>query len=430
MNNKNNLKHEIFQLITKYYKLYHQTKYKEGNRIFHGGRVYDEKEMINLVDSALNFWLTGGKYTKEFETKLTQYLKVKYCITANSGSSANLLAISALTSPLLEGRKLNVGDEIITTACSFPTTINPIIQNNTIPVFVDVDLKTYNTTPRLIYKAITKKTKAVVLAHTMGNLFNVKEIKDICRRNNLYLISDGCDALGSKYNDDYIGSIADITTFSFYPPHGITTGEGGALVTNNSLLKKIILSFRDWGRDCNCETGQDNKCGKRFSQQLGELPYGYDHKFIYSHIGYNLKLTDMQASIGVAQLDKLDDFIKIRKRNFGYLYENLKQFDYIILPKNQLNATPNWFGFPITLKNNIDRKKIIDWLESHNIATRLMFGGNIIKQPYFKNIKYRISGDLKNTDYIMNNTFWIGVYPRITIPMLKYIIKTFKQFKP
>jgi len=430
---KQDMKKEIFDLITKYYKEKHETKpFVPGKTyIQYAGRVYNEKEMISLVDSALDFWLTAGRFAKQFEEEFAKFLGAKHCILTNSGSSANLLAISALTSPKLGERRLRPGDEVITTACAFPTTVNPIIQNNLIPVFVDVDVETYNIQVDKIERAISNKTKAIFLAHTLGNPFDIDKILEICKKYNLWLIEDNCDALGSKYNGKYTGTFGHIATFSFYPAHHITMGEGGALVTNDIQLEKLIKSFKDWGRDCWCEPGCDNTCGKRFGWQLGTLPYGYDHKYIYSHIGYNLKITDMQAAIGVEQLKKLPSFIEARKKNFMLLYEGLKKYKkYFILPEIEPKADPGWFGFLITVREDAEftRDEIVKYLENNKIATRMLFAGNIIRHPGFENVKYRVFGNLKNTDFIMNNTFWIGVYPGLSDEQLKYIIDKFSTF--
>jgi CDP-6-deoxy-D-xylo-4-hexulose-3-dehydrase len=399
--------------------------------ISYAGRVYDETEMISLVDSALDFWLTAGRFANQFEEEFARFLGIKHCILTNSGSSANLLAISALTSPKLEERALKPGDEVITTACAFPTTVNPIIQNNLVPVFMDVDVGTYNILADKIEGALTEKTKAIFLAHTLGNPFNLNKILEICERYNLWLIEDNCDALGSKYNGQYTGTFGHIATFSFYPAHHITMGEGGALVTNDIKLKQIIVSFRDWGRDCWCEPGHDNTCGKRFEWQLGSLPYGYDHKFIYSHIGYNLKVTDMQAAVGVAQLKKLPGFIKARKENYRVLYEEFKKYeDYFILPKATDKSDPCWFGFPLTIKKvaQFSRIEMVNYLEENKIATRLLFSGNIIRHPSFENVKFRVYDNLTNTDFIMTNTFWIGVYSGIGEEEMKYMLEKIRKF--
>lgn len=433
---KEEAKKIIFHNVKEYYKEFHnEKKYKEGEKIVYSGRVYDEHEIINLVDSALDFWLTTGKYTEQFEKKFAEILGVKYCSIVNSGSSANLLAFMTLTSPLLGDRKINRGDEVITVAAGFPTTINPIIQYGAIPVFIDITIPQYNVDVNELEKALSSKTKAVMLAHTLGNPFDLKKVKDFCSKYNLWLIEDNCDALGSKYiidgEEKYTGTIGDIGTSSFYPPHHITMGEGGAVYTNNPLLNKIIRSMRDWGRDCVCPSGCDNICGHRFDKQYGELPLGYDHKYVYSHFGYNLKPTDMQAAIGVAQLDKLDMFTKKRIDNFNYLKENLKCVDGLILPEACINSFPSWFGFLVTVKNNM-KDELVKYLEDNNIQTRMLFGGNMIKQPCFNEIRnsdsYRVVGELKNTDIVMSNSFWVGVYPGMTKKKMDFIISKIKNF--
>ncbi len=421
-------------IIEKHYNVVHK-KYEDfipGETYIHyAGRVYNAEEMKALVDSALDFWITAGRFAKQFEEEFTKFLGVKHCILTNSGSSANLLAISALTSPKLGERRLKIGDEVITTACAFPTTVNPIIQNNLIPVFVDVDIGTYNIQAGKIEEALSKKTKAIFLAHTLGNPFNLDKVLEICEKYDLWLIEDNCDALGSKYKGQYTGTSGHIATFSFYPAHHITMGEGGALVTNDTQLKRLIDSFRDWGRDCWCEPGHDNTCGKRFNWHLGDLPSGYDHKYIYSHIGYNLKVTDMQAAIGVEQLKKITWFIERRKRNFQMLYDGLEKYEeYFILPKALSESEPSWFGFPISIKKDsrFKRDRIVNYLEENKIATRMLFGGNLIRQPAYNNIKYRKSDLLGNTDFVMNNHFWIGVYPGLKQTMIEYIIEKFHAF--
>lgn len=433
MKNKKKLKEEIFKKVKDFYNLSKtEEKFVPGKtQINYAGRVYDEKEIINLVDASLDFWLTAGKYVREFEKKFADFLGIKYCLLTNSGSSANLLAISALTSPKLGKKRLKPGDEVITIACGFPTTLNPIIQNNLIPVFIDIDLETYNIQTEKIEKAISKRTKAIFVAHTLGNPIKIDEILRIAKKYDLWFIEDNCDALGSKYKGKYTGTFGDISTCSFYPAHQITTGEGGAVLTNDILLKKIIASFRDWGRDCWCESGHDNTCKKRFSWQMGNLPLGYDHKYIYSHIGYNLKITDLQAAIGVAQLKKLPSFIKTRQKNFVSIYSFLRNYEkYFILPKAEKHSNPSWFGFPVLVKETAPflRADIVNYLEKNKIATRMLFGGNLIKQPAYENIKYRTCDNFKNTDLVMNNLFWIGVYPKITKKQLKYIIKMFNKF--
>ena len=430
---------EILELVKKYYDEYHNKskEFKEGDRITYAARVYDSEEMANLVDSSLEFWLTSGRYTDEFEKKFAEFLKVKYCSLVNSGSSANLIAFMALTSPMLKERAVKRGDEVITVAAGFPTTISPIIQYGAIPVFVDVTIPQYNIDVTKLEEALSSKTKAIMIAHTLGNPFNLQEVKKFCDKNNLWLIEDNCDALGSTYTIDgeekYTGTIGDIGTSSFYPPHHMTMGEGGAVYTNNSLLNKIIRSFRDWGRDCSCPSGVDNLCGHRFDKQYGELPAGYDHKYVYSHFGYNLKATDMQAAIGVAQLKKIEMFIKRRQENFSILKEGLKVCqEKIILPEAEKNSNPSWFGFLITCKQMVDRNKVVKYLEEHGIQTRNLFAGNIIKHPAFDELRrnkegYRVSGNLINTDRIMNDAFWIGVYPAMTDKKLEYMIKCIKE---
>jgi CDP-6-deoxy-D-xylo-4-hexulose-3-dehydrase len=433
MKSESNSRKKIFKLIKKLYKAKNTNKgFIPGKSIInYAGRVFDEDELVKLADASLDFWLTAGRYVQEFEKKLAQFLKVKYCLLTNSGSSANLLALSSLTSPLLKEMMLKPGDEVITTACGFPTTLNPIIQNNLIPVFIDIELGTYNIKAELIEKAITKKTKAIFIAHTLGNPADMDKIMKIVKKYNFWFCEDNCDSLGSKYKRKYTGTFGDISTCSFYPAHHITTGEGGAVLTNKPLLKKIIMSFRDWGRSCYCKPGHDNACGKRFTQKFGSLPFGYDHKYVYSHIGYNLKVTDMQAAIGVAQLEKLPRFIKARQRNFEFLFNVFKKYkEYLVLPEREKNSEPSWFGFPILVKEDapFTRNEIVKYLENNKIATRMLFGGNLTRQPAYKNTKYRIFGDLKNTDLVMNNLFWIGVYPGLTKPMLFYIEKTLENF--
>jgi len=399
--------------------------------ISYAGRVYDGKEIFNLVDASLDFWLTAGRYAASFEKKLAKFLGAKYCLLTNSGSSANLLAICALTSPWLKSRQLKPNDEVITTACGFPTTLNPILQNNLVPVFIDVEIGTYNIRAELIEQAITKKTKAIFIPHTLGNPANMDLIAKIAKKHNLWLIEDNCDALGSKYKGKYTGTFGDLSTCSFFPAHHITTGEGGAVLTSNPLLARIIMSFRDWGRDCYCEPGTDNTCKKRFSQRFANLPLGYDHKYVYSHIGYNLKVTEMQAAIGVAQLEKLLGFIRARKDNFSFLRKNLKTYEkYLILPEPTQGASPSWFGFPILVRESapFSRNDLVGYLEQHKISTRMLFGGNLTKQPAYKNAKYRIYGSLRNTDLVMNNLFWIGVYPGLDAERLNYMKDTIIKF--
>jgi len=430
---KDNDKKKILDLVKDYYQKYHKEKdYKIGDRIRYASRVYDENEMVNLVDSSLEFWLTSGRYTKEFEEKFSKKFNVKYCSLVNSGSSANLLAFMALTSPLLKERAIKRGDEVITVAAGFPTTVSPIMQFGAVPVFIDITIPEYNIDCSMIENALSKKTKAVMIAHTLGNPFDLSKIVDFCKKNNLWLIEDNCDALGSKYHIGgewkYTGTIGDIGTSSFYPPHHITMGEGGAVYTDNPLLNKIVRSFRDWGRECSCPPGTDNLCGHRFDGKFGELPVGYDHKYVYSHFGYNLKATDMQAAIGVAQLDKIDDFTKKRIENFEKLYNGLKNCkDKFILPEAEKNSIPSPFGFLITCKDGIDRNDLVKYLDQCGIQTRNLFAGNIIKHPCFDEIrgdytKYRVVGNLENTEIVMNNSFWIGVYPGMTEEMIDYMV--------
>jgi len=404
-----------------------------STQIQFAGRVFDEEEYINLVDAALDAWLTTGRFAEEFENSLAEFFGLKSCLLVNSGSSANLIALASLTSPKLKEKQIKRDDEVITVAAGFPTTVNAIIQNGLIPVFLDVDIGTYNIKVDLLEEAITDKTKAIMLAHTLGNPFDLDEVTRIVRKHSLFLIEDTCDALGSTYNGKKVGTFGDLATVSFYPAHHITMGEGGAVVTDDLNLSKIATSFRDWGRDCYCAPGASNTCGKRFNQKFGDLPFGYDHKYVYSHIGYNLKLTDLQAAVGVAQLKKLPQFIEKRKKNYSLLYEGLKKYEeFLILPEVTPKSDPSWFAFPLTVKDNVKftRSEIVQFLEKNKIMTRMLFGGNLTRQPAYKDVKYRVVGDLKNTDKVMNDTFFIGVYPGITDEMIDYILKTFdKLFK-
>jgi CDP-6-deoxy-D-xylo-4-hexulose-3-dehydrase len=395
------------------------------------GKVIGSLEVKNMVEASLDGWLTTGRFNNEFEEKLSNFLGIKCLLTVNSGSSANLIAFSALTSPKLKDRAIQKGDEVISVAAGFPTTVNPIIQFGAIPVFIDIKIPTYNIDENLIEEAITNKTKAIMLAHTLGNPFNIKKIKEISEKYNLWLIEDSCDALGSKFDNKNVGTFGDLATLSFYPAHHITMGEGGAVFTNSKKLERIAESFRDWGRDCYCEPGKDNTCNKRFSWQLGDLPYGYDHKYTYSHLGYNMKITDMQAACGLAQLDRLEGFIKKRKENFNFLYKNLKDLeDFLILPEPEKNSEPSWFGFPLTLKkkNRYNRNDLVKYLNDYKIGTRLLFSGNLTKQPYMKNINFKVHGNLENTDLIMENTFWIGLYPGLSKQHLEYSVLKIKSF--
>lgn len=442
---KDILKERIFKLVKEYYNSVHKPYQTKGfipgeDKINYAGRVFDEKEMINLVDSALDFWLTLGKYTEEFEKKLAEFLGVRYSLLVNSGSSANLLAFMALTSPEFGDRRIKRGDEVITVAAAFSTTVAPIIQYGAVPVFVDVTLPTYNIDCIQLKKALSKKTKAVMLAHTLGTPFDLQAVKDFCDKYNLWLIEDNCDALGSRYlyqgKWKHTGTIGHIGTSSFYPPHHITTGEGGAVYTDDSQLMRLIESFRDWGRDCWCPSGRDDTCGKRFEWQLGELPHGYDHKYIYSHFGYNLKITEMQAAIGCAQLEKLPSFIEARKKNWKLLRDGLSDLeDKFILPERTPNSDPSWFGFLLTVRKDagFTRDEIVDYLESKGIQTRMLFAGNLIKHPCFDEMRkssegFRIVGELSNTDRIMRDTFWIGVYPGISDGMIGYMVEKIREF--
>ncbi|MBR1844141.1 MAG: lipopolysaccharide biosynthesis protein RfbH [Lachnospiraceae bacterium] len=440
----NEEKEKILKLVRKYAqeKLSNiePKDYKDGDRIPYSAKVFDEEEVVNLVDSALEFWLTQGHFYDEFEKGLAKYLGVKYVSYVNSGSSANLIAFEALTSPLLKERRIRKGDEVITVACGFPTTISPIIQFGAVPVFLDMDIPTYNIKVEDLEKARTEKTKAVFVAHTLGNAFDIAKVKEFCDKYNLWLVEDNCDALGAeaKIGNEYkkTGTIGHIATSSFYPPHHMTTGEGGAVYTDDPLLHKIINSLRDWGRDCVCPSGVDNTCNHRYDGTYGELPKGYDHKYVYSHFGYNLKATDLQAAIGVAQLDKIASFVDKRRKNFDYLYKLLEDAgmdEYFILPKATKDTKPSWFAFILTLNDKakekgLTREKVVRYIESKNIQTRMLFAGNIIKQPCFDDIrddksKYRVIGDLKNTDKIMNDTFLLGVYPGLDEARLKYVAR-------
>ena len=414
-----------------------EEEYKKGDKISYASRVYDEKELVNLVDSSLEFWLTAGRYADKFEKEFAEYLGVKYCSLVNSGSSANLLAFMTLTSPLLEDRQVKRGDEVITVAAGFPTTIAPIVQYGAVPVFVDLTIPQYNIDVSQLEDALSDKTKAVMIAHTLGNPFDLGEVSKFCKENNLWLIEDNCDALGSTYiingEEKLTGTIGDIGTSSFYPPHHMTMGEGGAVYTDNPLLDKIVKSFRDWGRDCQCSSGQDNYCGNRFTQKYGELPVGYDHKYVYSHFGYNLKATDMQAAIGCAQLEKFPSFVERRKYNFNRIKEGLAGLeDKLILPEACENSDPSWFGFMITVKDG-NKNGLVQHLEDKGVQTRMLFAGNILKQPCFDEIrndksKYRVVGDLSNTNMIMNDTFWIGVYPGMTDEKLDYMVECIRNY--
>lgn len=439
-NSEEEAREEIKSIVARYYKDFKKSSYDkpfvEGDRIPYASRVYDEKEMCNLVDATLDFWLTAGRFVEEFEQKFCDYLGVKYCSLVNSGSSANLNAFMALTSPLLGERRIRRGDEVITVAAGFPTTVTPIIQYGAVPVFVDITIPQYNIDVTMLDEALSEKTKAVMVAHTLGNPFDLNAVKKFCDDHQLWLIEDNCDALGSKYTyygeERFTGTVGDIGTSSFYPPHHMTMGEGGAVYTNNPLLHKAIRSFRDWGRDCVCSSGKDNMCGHRFDRQYGELPLGYDHKFVYSHFGYNLKTTDLQAAVGCAQLEKFPLFVERRKHNFNRLKDGLKGTeDKLILPAASEYADPSWFGFLVTCREGVDRNKIVSHVESKGIQTRMLFAGNLIKHPCFDEMRkneegYRVVGTLKNTDRVMEDSFWVGVYPGLKDEMIDYMIETIK----
>lgn len=436
------LKQEIIEKTKEYYHLVHaknNDNFVAGqSKISYAGRVFDENELVNLIDASLEFWLTEGRFTREFEKKLAKKLNINFSLLVNSGSSANLLAFMTLTSPELKERQIRHGDEVITVAAGFPTTVTPIINYGAIPVFVDVTVDDggYNIDCDLLEQALSPKTKAIMLAHTLGNPFNLEYIQAFCQKHNLWLIEDNCDALGSKYNDKYTGTFGDIGTSSFYPPHHITMGEGGAVYMNNPLLYKIARSMRDWGRDCFCPSGKDNNCGKRFNQQHGTLPFGYDHKYVYSHFGYNLKATDLQASIGCVQLDKLEQFTAMRKANWQKLHDGLKTLEkYFILPQATENSDPSWFGFLLTVRKDagFTRNEIVQYLEKNHIQTRMLFAGNLLRHPCFNQMReenqgFRVVGELTDTDRVMNDTFWVGVYPGLTDDAINFMIDTIKKF--
>ena len=441
--NEQEARDEIKSLVADYYKEFKapmesKENFKPGDRVSYASRVYDEKEMQSLTDAMLDFWLTTGRFSNEFEKKFAEWIGVKYAHLVNSGSSANLIAFSVLTAPELGARQIKRGDEVITVACGFPTTITPILQYGAVPVFVDITVPQYNIDVTQLEAALSDKTKAVMIAHTLGNPFDIKAVKDFCNKHNLWLVEDNCDALGTRYTMDgvtrFTGTWGDIGTSSFYPPHHMTMGEGGAVYTDNPLLHKLILSYRDWGRDCVCVSGQDNLCGHRFDGQFGLLPKGYDHKYTYSHLGYNLKVTDMQAAIGVEQLKKFPKFIERRKHNWARLHSALEAVqDKIILPEACENSDPSWFGFLISVKpeTGLDRNKITRYIESKNVQTRLLFSGNIIKQPCFDEVRgteaYRVVGGLTNSDFVVENTFWVGVYPGMTDAMVDYMAEVIKE---
>lgn len=437
--NEKQARESILEQVKEYCDKYHNQEkpFEEGDRIPYASRYYGHEEMVNLVDSSLEFWLTSGRYTDQFEKEFAEYLGVKHCSLVNSGSSANLLAFMALTSPLMGDRRVMPGDEVITVAAGFPTTIAPIIQYGAVPVFVDMTIPQYNMDASMLEEALSDKTKAVMIAHTLGNPWDLGAIKEFCNKHNLWLVEDNCDALGSKYTingeEKFTGTIGDVGTSSFYPPHHMTMGEGGAVYTDNPLIHKAVRSLRDWGRDCVCPSGRDNMCGHRFDRQYGELPLGYDHKYVYSHFGYNLKATDMQAAVGCAQLAKFPTFVEKRRHNFDRLRKALEEVeDKLILPEACPNSKPSWFGFLITCREGVDKNKLVQYIEGHGVQTRMLFAGNIVKQPCFDEFRasgkgYRVIGDLKVTDRIMNDTFWLGVYPGMTDEKIDYMAKVIKE---
>ena len=437
--NEKQARESILEMVKEYCDKYHNQEkpFKEGDRIPYASRYYGHEEMVNLVDSSLEFWLTSGRYTDQFEKEFAEYLGIKYCSLVNSGSSANLLAFMALTSPLMGDRRIMPGDEVITVAAGFPTTIAPIIQYGAVPVFVDMTIPQYNMDASMLEDALSDKTKAIMIAHTLGNPWDLGAIKEFCDKHNLWLVEDNCDALGSKYTingeEKFTGTIGDIGTSSFYPPHHMTMGEGGAVYTDNPLIHKAVRSLRDWGRDCVCPSGRDNLCGHRFDKQYGELPLGYDHKYVYSHFGYNLKATDMQAAVGCAQLAKFPTFVEKRRHNFDRLRAALEEVeDKLILPDPCPNSKPSWFGFLLTCREGVDKNKVVQYIEDHGVQTRMLFAGNIVKQPCFDEMRasgkgYRVVGNLAVTDRIMKDTFWLGVYPGMTDEKIDYMAKVIKE---
>lgn len=427
------LREQVFAAVKDYYqyKFTHKTFIPGQTYIPASGKVFDDQELVHLVDASLDFWLTTGRYAAEFEQRFAEWMGVKHCLLVNSGSSANLLALSALTSPMLGDKQLKPGDEVITVAAGFPTTVNPIFQNQLVPVFVDVKLPTYDIDIDQLELAVSPRTRAIMIAHTLGNPFDLEAVMAFAEKHDLWVIEDNCDAVGSVYQGKKTGSFGHLSTVSFYPAHHMTMGEGGAVLTNDTRLKKIVESFRDWGRDCWCAPGVDNTCNKRFGWQLGDLPLGYDHKYTYSHVGYNLKLTDMQAAVGVAQLDKLPEFVAKRQENFNFLYQGLQDLkDVLQLPEATLNSQPSWFGFLISVKENapFTRNELVQHLEEKRIGTRLLFGGNLIKQPAYEGLSYRVVGDLQKTDQVMARAFWVGLFPGLTKEMLEYMLGVFKGF--
>lgn len=432
-NTEQELRSDVFEAVQKYYE------FKFKNRTFIAGqtyvpvsgKVFDDQELVKLVDSSLDFWLTTGRYAAEFEEKFAQWMGVKHCLLVNSGSSANLVALSALTSPKLGEKQLKPGDEVITVAAGFPTTVNPIFQNRLVPVFLDVKLPSYDIDVDQLEQALSSKTKAIMIAHTLGNPFNLEAVMAFAEKHDLWVIEDNCDSVGSTFQGKKTGTFGHLATVSFYPAHHMTMGEGGAVLTNDTRLKKLVESFRDWGRDCWCAPGVDNTCNKRYGWQLGTLPFGYDHKYTYTHIGYNLKMTDMQAAVGVAQLEKLPEFVQKRRDNYEFLWQNLADLqDFLTLPQATPNSEPSWFGFPIFVKEDapFTRNELVQQLETNRIGTRLLFGGNLLRQPLYDGWEYRVIGDLTSADKIMNCVFWIGVFPGLTEEMLTYVVQTIREF--
>ena len=427
------LRNKVFAALLEYYQVkFAQKSFIPGQTYVPvSGKVFDQEELVKLVDSSLDFWLTTGRYATEFEQRFAEWMGVKHCLLVNSGSSANLVALSTLTSPKLGDKQLKPGDEVITVADGFPTTVNPIFQNQLVPVFLDIQLPSYDIDINQLEAALSDRTRAIMIAHTLGNPFNLEVVMAFAEKYNLWVIEDNCDAVGSLYQDCKTGSFGHLSTVSFYPAHHLTMGEGGAVLTSDSRLKKIAESFRDWGRDCWCPPGIDNTCHKRYDWQLGDLPFGYDHKYTYSHVGFNLKMTDMQAAVGCAQLDKLPDFVVKRRQNFEYLHRNLQDLqDFLLLPEPAANSEPSWFGFLLSVKENapFTRNQLVQHLEGKRIGSRLLFGGNLVRQPAYKDLNFRVIGDLSNTDYVMENAFWIGLYPGLTLEMLDYVLSVIHQF--
>ena len=428
-----NLRSQVFAAVQNYYQFkFAPRSFVPGQTYIPvSGKVFDQEELIKLVDASLDFWLTTGRYAAEFEERFAAWMGIKHCLLVNSGSSANLLALTALTSPKLGERRLKPGDEVVTVAAGFPTTVNPIFQNQLVPVFVDVKLPSYEIDIDQLEAALSDKTRAIMVAHTLGNPFNLETVMAFAQKHDLWVVEDNCDAVGSLYAGQKTGTFGHLATVSFYPAHHMTMGEGGAILTNDTRLKKIVESFRDWGRDCWCAPGVDNTCGKRFGWQLGDLPFGYDHKYTYSHVGYNLKMTDMQAAVGVAQLEKLPDFVAKRRQNFEFLHQQLQDLqDVLVLPEATANSEPSWFGFPIYVKEDAPfiRNDLVRYLEEKRIGTRLLFGGNLVRQPLYQGLNYRVIGDLANADRVMQGVFWVGVFPGLTEEMLTYVAETIREF--